>query len=255
VARHFDNDLVSVITPVYNSEKFIAKTLDSVVNQDYKNIEIILVDDCSTDSSEQIIKRYSKNNENIIYFCLERNSGAAVARNKALELANGRYIAFLDSDDLWYPEKLKKQLQLIRQKNAGICYTAIEMVDENDNLIRTKRKVLEKVDYKFLLKNTMIATSSVVIDRNIIGDFRMPLIRSGQDYATWLSLMRNGSVAYGIDEALVKYRKSSNSLSSNKFKSIKQVWTIQTRNEKINSIIAAYNSFCFAVNAYKKHFI
>lgn len=251
----FNNEDVSVIIPVYNAAKYIDKTIESALNQTYKNIEIILVDDCSKDNSRQIIEKYVARHENIIYHLQEKNSGAAVARNTALQIAKGRYVAFLDSDDLWYPEKIEKQLKLMKQNNAAICYTAIEMIDENDRLIKEKRRVIDKVNYKFLLKNTMLATSSVVIDRKLIGDFQMPLIRSGQDYATWLLLMRNGTVAYGINEALVKYRKSENSLSSNKLKSVKQVWNTQTKYEGINSVSAAYNSLCFAFNAFKKHYL
>jgi teichuronic acid biosynthesis glycosyltransferase TuaG len=244
-----------VVIPVYNSEKHLNKTLESVLNQTYQSIEIVLVDDCSKDNSQQIINEYKKSHNNITYYRLEQNSGAAVARNKALELAKGRFIAFLDSDDIWYPKKLQQQLVLMKQKNAAICYTAIEMIDESDELIKGKRNVLQEVDYKFLLKNTMLATSTIVVDRNLTGYFKMPLIRSGQDYATWLLLMRNGTVAFGINEVLVKYRKSSNSLSANKFDSIKQVWNIQKNNEGINIINATYNSICFALNAFIKHFI
>lgn len=251
----FENQTVSVIIPVYNASKYVANTIETALNQTYKDIELILVDDCSADNSAQIIENYLIDNKNIHYYLLEKNSGAAVARNKAIEIAKGRYIAFLDSDDLWYPEKLEKQLFLMKKKNAPICFTAIEMIDENDELIKSKRNVLEKVSYKFLLKNTMIATSTVVVDRKLVGNFQMPLLRSGQDYATWLLLMRNGINAYGINEALVKYRKGRNSLSSNKVKNIKKVWNIQTRYENINPLTASFNSVCYAFNAFKKHFL
>lgn len=253
----FDNQLVSAVIPVYNSEKYIAKTINSVLEQTYKNIEIVLVNDCSTDNSAQVIDKYleNKKNANAIHYLLKRNFGAAVARNKAIELAKGRYIAFLDSDDLWYPQKIQKQLDLMEKRNAAICYTAIEMIDESGQLIKGKRKVLEQIDYKFLLKNTMLATSTVVIDRMIIGKFKMPLLRSGQDYATWLLLMRNGTQAYGIDEALVKYRKGLGSLSSKKTRNIKKVWMIQAKNENINPLYASINSICYAFNAFKKHYL
>ena len=249
------NKMVSVIIPVYNAEKYIGKTIESVINQTYTDIEIVLVDDCSKDNSSQIIKEYMKKHTNIVFYLQEKNAGVAVARNKALELAKGRFVAFIDSDDLWYHDKIEKQLELMKNKNAAICFTAIEMIDEDGQVVKQKRNVLEKVDYKFLLKNTMLATSSVIIDRNRTEKFEMPLVRSGQDYATWLLLMRHGIIAYGINEVLVKYRRSAQSLSSNKFKSIKQVWNTQTKNEKINILSATYNSFCFAINAFKKHYL
>lgn len=251
----YDNELVSVIIPVFNAEKFISKTIESVLDQTYKEIEIVLVDDCSKDTSRQIIENYAENHKNIVYHLQDKNYGAAVARNTALKIAKGRYVAFLDSDDIWYPQKIEKQIDLMYQKKAAICYTAIEIIDEEDNLIKSKRNVKEKIDYKFLLKNTMMATSTVVIDRKIIGNIQMPNIRSGQDYATWLQLMRNGIVAYGINEVLVKYRKRYNSLSKNKLKSLSQVWNIQTKKEKINVLYASFNTVCFAVNAFKKHFL
>lgn len=251
----FREDLISVITPVYNVQRYIGKTIDSILGQTFGNFEIILVDDYSKDESAAIIKQYCDKYPNIIYYRQEKNMGAAVARNKALEVANGRYVAFLDSDDLWLPEKLEKQMKLMKNISAPMTYTAIEMIDENNVLVKPKRKVRESVDYLFLLHNTMIATSSVIVDRKQLGDFRMPLRRSGQDYATWLMLLRNGAVAYGIDEALVRYRVGNKSLSSNKLKSIKQVWEIQTQDEGINKLSAGFNVLCFCFNAFKKYFM
>lgn len=253
--NRYDNQKVSVITPIYNAERFLRETLDSILTQTYKDIEIVLVDDCSKDASATIIREYSEKHDNILYHLQEKNMGAAVARNTALQLATGRYVAFLDSDDLWEPEKVQRQIDLMRQENAAICFTAIDMVDETGKQIKSKRPVKRQVDYRFLLHNTMLATSSIVVDRKLLGDFRMPLRRSGQDYATWLQLMRNGAIAYGIDEALVHYRVSSGSLSSNKFKSIKQVWEIQTKDENISKPAALFHVFCFCLNAFKKYFM
>lgn len=250
----YQNETVSVIIPVYNAERYISDTIESVLNQTYKDIEIVLVDDCSNDNSKTIIEAYAKKNDGIIYHLQKENGGAAVARNTALSIASGRYIAFLDSDDLWLPEKIKKQMDLIKENSAAICFTAIEMMDENGKMIKDKRNVKNKINYNFLLKNTMIATSSVLIDREVVGNFQMPLIRSGQDYATWLQLMRGGLEAYGINEVLVKYRVGRNSLSSNKLKSIKQVWCIQTRQEQINIISSLINVVYFCTNGIKKYF-
>ena len=181
--------------------------------------------------------------------------GAGAARNKALELAKGQYVAFLDSDDICMPHKISRQIELMKLTSTPFSYAAIEMMDEKGETIKGKRNIKETCNYKYLLHNTIIATSSVVIDRNILGDFRMPLRRGGQDYATWLMLLRNGGVARGINETLVRYRVASGSLSSNKFKSIKQVWEIQTQDEKINKISAAFHVVCFGFNAVKKYFM
>lgn len=249
----YNDKLLSIIIPVYNAEKYIGTTLNSIYNQTYKSIEIVLVDDRSTDNSAAIIKEQMQEHPEIVYHLQEKNMGAAVARNTALSIAKGQYVAFLDSDDVWKPEKTEKQLKLLEEKNGAFAFTAIEMIDDNGVLVKKKRKIKEKVTYKFLLRNTMIPTSSVIVDRNKIGDFSMPLRRSGQDYATWLKLLRDGTVAYGINEALVQYRVGHKSLSSNKFKSIKQVWQIQTQNEHINKFSAFFNVICFGFNALKKY--
>lgn len=246
--------LVSVITPVYNAGSVIGATLESIFKQTYSDIEIVLVDDCSSDNSEEVIKGYMETHPNIVYFKQPTNQGAGAARNKALELARGQYVAFLDADDLWYPEKTEKQINLLKEKDGAFSYTAIEMIDVDGNVVKKKRKVKEQIKYKFLLHNTMIATSTVIVDRTKLGDFRMPLRRGGQDYATWLMLLRDGTVAYGINEALEQYRVGNkNSLAGKKGKSIKQVWEIQTQQEHICKFKAMINVCFFVFNALKKY--
>ena len=251
--RTYTEGLVSVIMPIYNAEKYLSDTLNSIFSQDYKDIEIVLVDDCSKDNSANIIMEYQKEHPQIVYYLQEKNMGAGAARNKALELAKGQYVAFLDSDDIWLPDKINRQIELMKKTDSPFSYTAIEMMDEKGETIKGKRKIKETCNYKYLLHNTIIATSSVVIDRTVLGDFRMPLRRGGQDYATWLMLLRGGAVARGINETLVRYRVASGSLSSNKFKSIKQVWEIQTQDEKINKFSAFFHVMCFGFNALKKY--
>ncbi len=253
--REFASNLVSVIIPVFNAEKVIGATLDSIFKQTYEQIEIVLVDDCSTDNSQKVISDYMKNHPEIVYFRQSTNLGAGAARNKALELAKGQYVAFLDADDLWYPEKIRKQISLLKEKKGAFSYTAIEMIDASGKVVKGKRKVRKIINYKFLLRNTMIATSTVVIDRSILGDFRMPLRRGGQDYATWLMLLRDGTIAYGINEVLEQYRVGNkDSLAGKKGKSIKQVWEIQTKQEHINKFFAIVNVCFFIINAIKKYF-
>lgn len=246
--------LVSVVIPVYKAEKFIELTIKSVLNQTYKKIEIILVDDCSPDKSANIIFEMTKKYPIVKYYKLEKNSGAAIARNKGIDLASGQYLAFLDSDDLWKPTKIEKQVAFAKQNHAEFVFNAIEMIDEEGNIVKSKRRVKEKIDYAFLLTNTMIATSTVLLDISKIGKFQMPLIRSGQDYATWLLLLRNGRYAYGIDEALTQYRRTEGSLSSNKTKNWKKVWNIQVHSEGISPISAYFNCVLYIINAVKKYF-
>lgn len=250
----YDNKIVSVIIPVYNSEKFIGETINSVLNQTYKEIEIVLVDDCSKDNSRKIIEQFMKKHKNIVYHLQEKNEGAAVARNTALDIAKGRYIAFLDSDDLWYPQKVEKQLNLMQEKNAAFSYTAYEIVDESGALIKNKIKIIKELKYKQLLKRTVVSTPAVVIDRCIIGSLKMPNRRTGQDYAYWLLLLRKVEIAYGLDESLAKIRKREGSLSKNKLQNIKDVWEVQTINEKIPKVRATWNTLNYLLNVVIKRF-
>ena len=247
--RQYVDGLVSVITPVFNAGSVIGKTLESVFSQTYKRIEIVLVDDCSSDNSQQVIEGFTRNHPEIVYFRQPTNQGAGAARNKALELARGQYVAFLDADDLWCPEKIGKQIDLLKRTGGFFSYSGASVIRHSGEMTGKERRVKPQCSYKRLLKNTMIITSSVVVDRNACGDFRMSGIRSGQDYATWLMLLRKDKVAFGLCEPLCKYRLSPNSLSSNKFKSIKQVYSIQRKQEKIGTLPAIINICCFCVNA------
>lgn len=253
-ANDYVADLVSVITPVYNVEKYLKQSIESVLAQTYPHIEMILVDDCSKDNSAEIVRKYQQNYPRIKYYLLPHNMGAGYARNKALEIARGRYVAFLDADDVWQPEKIERQIKLMKEKKSPFSYTAIEMVDEDDILIKEKRKITKSIDYNILLVNTMIATSTVLIDRMVLGDFRMHLRRGGQDYATWLKLLRGGVVAVGVDDALVKYRVTNNSLSSKKYKSVVQIWEIQTQEEKINNLTVLKNIILWMYSSIKKYY-
>ena len=244
--------LVSIVTPVYNSEKFISETIDSIQNQTYKHWELILVDDCSSDNSYDIISEYIKYDKRIRYIKLEKNSGAAVSRNTGIKNARGRFIAFLDSDDIWLPEKLEKQLKYMLDKKIGFTFTSYRYMKEDGTKTNKVAKAPYKINYNGLLKNTIIGCSTVVLDRQIVGDFLMPLVRKGQDTATWLMILRNQKYAYGIEEILVDYRLVGNSLSSNKIKALKRTWNIYRSVEKINVFKSTY-VFCFYVfNAIKK---
>ncbi|MEY8370034.1 glycosyltransferase family 2 protein [Aerococcaceae bacterium 50-4] len=240
--------LVSIVTPVYNAESFIADTIDSVVNQTYKNFELILVDDCSTDNSKYVIDQYASDSR-VKYEKLAKNAGAAVARNKGIELAQGRYIAFVDSDDIWDTEKLSKQIQYMSENGYGFTYTNFEFIDENGELKKSSPKLPDKLDYKGLLKNTAIACSTVCIDRELVGDFRMPLVRKGQDTATWLQILRTYPAAHLLDEPLNRYRIRTGSLSENKVQALKRTWNTYYRLEKLPLHKAVYYFGHYVFNA------
>lgn len=185
----YKNNLVSVIIPTYNIQYFLDSTLESIVNQTYKNLEIILIDDCSNDGTYQKIIKWADKDSRIVYRQLEKNSGAAVSRNVAIGLSNGRFLAFCDSDDLWQPDKIEKQISFMRERDIAFCFTQYVLQREDG-----KSKIVyvhNKLDYEQSLRNSYcITTSSVVIDRLKTGDVRIPLARTGQDHLLWWSLMK-----------------------------------------------------------------
>lgn len=246
-----NNEMVSVIIPTYNSEKFIKKTIYSVLNQTYKNFEIIVIDDCSTDKTEGVIKGIGSSK--IRFYMQEKNAGAAIARNKGLDLATGKYVAFLDSDDVWEKKKLEKQLEFMREQKADFCFCAYDLVNANMKVIKRRIKIKNHVTYSDLLTKTYIATPTVVINREKLGKMRMPLRRTGQDYAFWLLLLKNFD-AYGLDEVLVHVCKRAGSLSKNKMQNLLDIYEIQTDNENIKKISVLINIAEYAVFTLKKRF-
>lgn len=244
--------LVSIITPVYNAEMFLSDTIKSVQNQTYKNWEILLIDDCSKDNSAQIIKEFQKYDNRIKYIKLKKNSGASVSRNEGIRNAKGRFIAFVDSDDVWKPEKLEIQIKYMLKENLGFTFTSYRYMKENGELTNKIAKAPSKINYNGLLKNTIIGCSTVVIDREIVDYFEMPLVRRGQDTATWLQILRKEKYAYGIEQDLVNYRLVGESLSSNKIIALKRTWNTYRNVEKLGLLKSSY-VFCFYVfNAIKK---
>ena len=243
-------DLVSIILPVYNCEKYIKQTIASVINQTYQNFELLIVNDCSTDKSLEEIKNATKNiQEKIQIFNLKQNSGVATARNLALEHAQGEFITYLDGDDLWEKEKLDKELKFIKGKNAAFVYTNFKYLRKNEfkevNIFPTK------FDYKKALKNTIILTSTVMFDMKKIDKslLKMPNIKRGQDAATWWKILKNGYMAYGLNEYLTIYRRRTDSLSFNKNSAMKRNLNLYRNVENMNFFKAIFYWNCYAVNA------
>ncbi len=253
--RIMKDGLVSIITPVYNAEEFIVQTIESVQAQTYNDWELLLIDDCSTDSSAELIRSFTDNDNRIRYVKLNKNSGAAVTRNTGLAMAKGRYIAFLDSDDIWKAQKLEKQMELIKEKDIGFVFTSYRYIMQDGSPMSKVARAPEKIDYNGLLKNTIIGCSTVLIDKKIIGDFRMANVRRGQDTATWLQLLKKTDYAYGIYDDLVWYRVVSGSLSDNKFTAIKRTWNTYRNVEHLSLPKAMYVFVFYAYNAVKKRLI
>lgn len=247
--------LVSIIMPAYNAEKYISESIESVLAQTYKNWELIIVDDCSQDGTIQIVNDYMRKDSRIKIIMLVTNSGAAVARNTAIENAKGRYIAFLDSDDLWKKEKLQKQLDFMQKGQYAFTFTSYQYLKQTNEEKLRVINIPKSLTYEQSLKNTIIGCLTVVVDRKKTGDFRMPLIRAGQDHLTWWLLMKRGFKAYGLQENLAEYRRVEGSISHNRFKAIKRHWKLYREYEKISLLKSTYCFICYALHAVKKHYM
>lgn len=232
-------DLVSIIIPAYNCEKFIEVTLESVISQTYQNWEAIVIDDCSTDNTEIVVKRIMSKDPRIIYHKLSKNSGAAVARNKAIELAKGKYIAFLDSDDLWFPDKLTKQINFMRENNYYFTCTSYSKIDENGNSLNRTIHAKIKSDYEGILK-TCPGNSTVIYNAEVLGKFLIPNIKKRNDYVMWLQVIKKAKYLYGIKDVLSAHRIRNNSISSNKFSLVKYHWIVYRRIEKLTLVKSLY---------------
>jgi teichuronic acid biosynthesis glycosyltransferase TuaG len=246
------NSLVSIITPSYNTSRFIGETIECVINQTYKNWELLITDDFSVDNSVEIIESYMKKDSRIKLLRMDSNIGAAAARNVSIENAKGRYIAFLDSDDIWKPNKLERQLKFMSDNNYAFTYTAYELINEEGEKLNKIITVPESLNYKQYLKNTIIGCLTVIIDREKTGDFRMPLIKSSHDMALWLQIMKRGFVAYGLNEVLASYRLVSNSNTAKKWKAAQDVWKVYRDIENLSYITSLYLFCWYTFNAIKK---
>ncbi|HSN65370.1 MAG TPA: glycosyltransferase family 2 protein [Fusibacter sp.] len=230
---------VSIITPSYNSSKFISATINSVLSQTVTHWEMIIVDDCSTDNSVEIIQSCVEKDSRIKLIELTRNSGAAVARNKAIEMAQGRYIAFLDSDDLWLPSKLEKQLAFMQKNNYPFIYTAYDKIDEEGEFFGHVG-AFDKVNYFDMLKNPSIGCLTVIYDTNHFGKVYMPLIHKRQDFGLWLKLLKKTEHAYGLNKILAQYRVHNNSISANKIKAACHTWLLYRQIEELSLFQSMY---------------
>lgn len=232
-------NLVSIITPVYNSEKFLASNIASVQAQTYANWEQILVDDCSTDKSADIILECAAKDSRIKYIKLQKNSGAGIARNTAIKAAKGKYIAFLDSDDLWHPKKLYLQIHFMKVNNYHFTFTDYDMVNEAGQKISKLFKTKPVVSYKKALFKNPIGCLTVIFDVGFFGKQYMPAIRKRQDYALWLKLLKKTN-GYGLSECLSSYRIGNESISSNKFDLLKYEWKIYREVEGLSYLKSSF---------------
>lgn len=233
------NELISIIMPTYNCAKFIKETIQSVINQTYENWELVIVDDCSNDNTEEIVASF--NDKRIKYHKLKKNSGAAVARTTAMKMATGNYMAFLDSDDLWKKDKLEKQLDFMKKNNYNFTCTAYEQIDEEGNKLNKVIKTKKKANYNRILLDCPVGNSTVMYNVDNLGKFEVPNIRKRNDDALWLQILKKEKFIYGMPDVLMEYRIRNNSISSNKLSLIKYHWQLYREIEHLSVIRSAFH--------------
>ncbi|ELS3450262.1 glycosyltransferase family 2 protein [Vibrio vulnificus] len=246
------DNLVSIIMPAYNSEGTIAQSIDSVISQTYYEWELIVVDDGSSDNTANIVKDY--NCDSIFLIKNHHEKGAAGARKSAIDKAKGKYVAFLDSDDIWERNKLEKQINYMQRHGYGFVYSDYYMFDES---IEDARKLISppnRLSYSDLVKNCMIGCLTVVLDRTQFIEFDFPICPK-EEYAFWLRLLRQTKYAYRVPNTTSYYRRNSQSLSGNKLKEIRKQWYVVRNMEKTNFWVSLYYMSHYSTKGIIKHFI
>ena len=226
--------LVSIVMPAYNSARFIGESIKSVQRQNFQDWELIIIDDGSVDDTEEIIKKYAKEDGRIKYFRNTKNQGSARARNRGVKESKGRYIAFIDSDDLWYEEKLSKQVEFMIGNGCSISCTGYQHMNARGELLGRIIIPPQTADYNRVLFDNPIGNSTVMYDTDKIGKFYGPIAKNREDYALWLKILRKVKYINGISEILVLYRKRKGSQSSNKVKLIYYQWVLYRKFERMS---------------------
>lgn len=244
--------LVSIITPAYKAGRFVGETIASVLAQSYPKWEMLIVDDCSPDDTVAAIEKAAGSDPRVRILRQAQNGGPAAARNSALRAAEGRWIAFLDSDDLWLPEKLEHQLRFHASNNCKLSFTSFRRINIDGATTGRLIPVPARLGYRDLLGNTAIATSTVMVDRGATGPFEMKPIYY-DDFGCWLELLRSGGFAMGLAEDLMRYRVVGQSVSRNKRNSAYQVWRTYRHVEGLAPMTAAWYFLNYAVRGYLKY--
>ncbi len=251
-----DNNVIcTIIMPSYNSEKYISNTIQSVLNQTFRNFELIIIDDESVDSSPKIIEKFAKSDERIIFLKNKKNLGVSVTRNIGLKQSRGRYIAFIDSDDEWFQEKLEKQINILESmKNVALVYSSYQIIDENDGVVKEKL-VPKNVTFDNLLKENFICLSSICFDRRVLKDNFMSAKYFHEDFCFLLNGLRNNCIYYGISQVLTKYRVSRYGRSHNKKNAAFYRWLIYRKFLNLNLVESAYYFIWYFINGIKKYYL
>lgn len=240
--------LVSVIMPTYNCARFIEESIKSVADQTVSDWELIIVDDCSTDDTYQVLLPWMEKYPNIRYHCLEKNGGPAVARSVAMRMSTGKYLAFLDSDDLWTEDKLEKQIKFMEETDSLFSCTAYRLMKEDGTLENMMRVPPKKTSYaSMLMLANPVGNSTVIYNREVLGEFQVPLIKKRNDFALWLLILKHTKYCHGMPDVLAHYRLRKVSVSSSKSKLIKFQWQLYREVEKLSLLKSLFAMFCWAV--------
>lgn len=245
-------ELVSVIMPLYNAEQYVRESIDSVLNQTYKNIELIVIDDCSSDGSLKIAKEYECADERVRVIHNEHNIGVAKTRNIGMDMSNGEYIAFIDSDDVWICSKLEKQLKSMSQAGANWGFCSYSIIDSTGENARPDYIVPQHISFKSLLKENYVGCSTVILSGNTT-KYRFATDFYHEDYVLWLQLLMEGNTAIGCTEVLAKWRLINNSRSFNKKKSAKNRWRIYRKRLKLPIYKSLYYMCAYILAGLKKY--
>lgn len=238
--------LVSVITATYNSEHFIEETINSVLHQTYTNWELLIIDDASTDGTISIIKSFALKHNNIKFFKNEANQGAAVTRNKGIKEASGDFIAFLDADDVWKPQKLEKQLKFMLEYNADVSFSSYDLMTENGLPLHKTVKAIPKLNYKKFLKCNYIGNLTGMYNTKTLGKIYAPNLRKRQDWLLWLSAVKKSNKpAIGLKESLAIYRVRKNSISSKKLDLLKYNYLVYKKGLGYSTLKSLYYIIVF----------
>jgi glycosyltransferase involved in cell wall biosynthesis len=240
--------LVTIIIPTFNCELYIRETFESLKRQSYDDFEAIIIDNASTDGTVDLITNLTIKDSRFKIIKLDKNLGAAGGRNTGIEIASRKYISFLDSDDLWLPQKLEKQVEFMENNDYDFTYTYYEKVDQEGKSLGKIKKSNSIADYKSLLKTNFIGCSTVMYNQEALGKIYMPQIAKRNDYATWLAILKKIENGYCLEEVLVQYRVHENSLSSNKLNLVKYNWKLFRDLEGFGRIKSSYYLFWNILN-------
>lgn len=246
------NDLVSIITPAFRCAKVVGETIQSVIAQTHTNWELLIAEDCSPDNTRDVIRGWTQTDERIKLIELERNGGPALARNAALAQARGRWIAFLDSDDLWLPDKLERTIAHATAHDAAFVFTGFRRMPADGSSAGRYIGTPGTLDYRQLLGNTAIATSTVLLDASKVGEVQMRETYY-DDFDCWLRILKPGRIAWGLNEDLMRYRMTQQSVSRNKRKSALKVWRAYRDLEQLSLPVAAWYFTNYAVRGLLKY--